>query len=90
MAARVLKGSGWPLARWSNLLSWAVFLAAILDIIENIALVNILFGPLVSPWPEIARWCAIPKFVLIFIGIVYVIYGGVVALVGRISPEVQG
>ena len=86
MAARILKDSGWPLYRWGNLLSWLVILAAFLDVIENLALTTVLFGAVVSPWPEIARWCAIPKFVLIFIGIVYVIYGGVVALVERISP----
>ena len=61
-------------------------LAAILDSIENMALTTLILGSVVSPWPEIARWCAILKFTLIFIGIVYVIYGGVVALVVRISP----
>ena len=87
MAARMLKDNGWPLARWGNLLSWAVILAAFLDVLENIALTSILFGSVASPWPEIARWCAIPKFVLVFLGIVYVIYAGAVALVERISPD---
>ena len=64
----------------------AVILAAILDSIENLALTTLILGSVVSPWPEIARWCAIIKFSLIFIGIVYVIYGGVVAFVVRISP----
>ena len=87
MAAGVLKRSEWPLSGLGNLLSWAVVLAALLDIVENIALTTVIFGSVVSPWPEIARWCAIPKFALVFIGIVYVIYGGVVALVERISPR---
>jgi hypothetical protein len=86
IAARVLKRTGWPLGSWGSLLGWAVILAAILDSIENIALTTLIFGSVVSPWPEIARWCAIFKFALIFIGIVYVIYGAVVALVARISP----
>jgi hypothetical protein len=86
LAAQVLKRTGWPLGGWGNSLGWAVFLAAILDSIENLALTTLIFGSVVSPWPEIARWCAIFKFSLIFIGIVYVIYGGVVALVVRISP----
>ena len=89
MAARVLQRRNWPLARWGNLLAWAVILAALLDVIENLALTIVLFGNITSPWPEIARWCAIPKFVLIFIGIVYVLYGAVVALVERISPAEQ-
>jgi hypothetical protein len=87
MAARMLQDNSWPLARWGGLLSWAVILAAFLDILENIALASIIFGSVASPWPQIARWCAIPKFVLVFMGIVYVIYGGIVALVERISPD---
>ena len=89
MTAQVLKRSGWPLAGWGILLSWAVILAAVLDAIENIALTTLIFGSVVSPWPEIARWCAIFKFALIFISIVYVIYGCVVALVEQISPPAE-
>jgi hypothetical protein len=86
LAAQILKRTGWPLSGWGNVFSWAVILAAILDSIENLALTTLILGSVVSPWPEIARWCAIIKFSLIFIGIVYVIYGGVVAFVVRISP----
>lgn len=86
LAGQVLKRTGWPLRSWGSVLGWAVILAAILDSIENMALTTLIFGSVVSPWPEMARWCAIFKFALIFIGIVYVIYGGVVALVVRISP----
>ena len=89
MAARVLERKGWPLAAWGSFISWAVILAAFLDIIENIALTTIIFGSVASPWPEIARWCAIPKFALVFIGIVYLVFGGVVALVERISLQEQ-
>ena len=89
LASQVLKDRNWPLNSWGSLLSWAVILAALLDIVENIALLTIIFGSVTSPWPEIARWCAIPKFILVFIGVVYVIYGGVVLLVDRISPEIQ-
>jgi len=87
LAAQVLLRSGWPLAVFGNILAWGVILGALLDVFENVALTMIIFGKVASPWPEIARWCAIPKFALIFMGIVFVIYGGVVALVERISPE---
>jgi hypothetical protein len=87
MADRVLRQSAWSLAGWGDFLSWTVILAALLDVVENFALTTILFGSVVSPWPEIARWCAIPKFALIFVGIVYAIYGGVVALVNHITPQ---
>jgi len=87
MAARVLPRSNWPLARWGNLLAWGAILADLLDAVENITLTNMIFGSVASPWPEIARWCAILKFSLIFVGIVYVIYGGVIAVVERISQD---
>jgi hypothetical protein len=86
IAAQVLQRSHWPLAGLGNILAWSVILAALLDVVENVALTMIILGTVASPWPEIARWCAIPKFILIFMGIVFVIYGGVVALVERISP----
>jgi hypothetical protein len=90
IASNRLRQKGWPLAKWGNLLAWGVILAALLDVVENIALTVMIFGSVISPFPEISRWCAIPKFILIFIGIVYVIYGGVIALVERLSPVEQG
>jgi hypothetical protein len=88
MASRVLQQSGWPFAGWGNLLAWGVIFAAILDGIENIALIVLLFGTVISPWPEIAAGCAVIKFVWVFIGIVYIIYGGVIHLVERVAlPE---
>jgi len=90
IASKRLRQKGWPLAKWGNLLAWGVILAALLDVVENIALTAMLFGSVVSPFPEIARWCAIPKFILIFTGIVYVIYGGVVALVEHLSLAERG
>lgn len=41
----------------------------------TIALVLILFGSLAAPWPQVARWCAIFKFALIFAGMVYAFLG---------------
>lgn len=87
MTARILDRNGWPFSRLGTLLSWGVILAALLDAIENLALTILIFGTVVSPWPEVARWCAVIKFGLIFIGIVYVIYGGVIALVERTPSQ---
>ena len=89
MVAQVLERCRWPFVRWGNLIAWGVILAALLDVVENIALTIVIFGTIASPWPEIARWCAILKFSLIFVGIVYVLYGGVVAVVERISQDNQ-
>jgi hypothetical protein len=70
----------WPLASLGRIPAWGVVLAGLLDIIENVALTVILFGSATAPWPQIAAWCAGPKFILIFLGLVYVLYGGVVSL----------
>jgi hypothetical protein len=52
-------------------------LAGLLDVVENYALLQVL-EKISDPWPHIARWCAIPKFGLIILGLVYalVIGGG--------------
>jgi hypothetical protein len=52
-------------------LAWAQLGAGMLDTVENIALVRMLFGMLSSPWPQIASVCAFTKFILIVAGILY-------------------
>ncbi len=80
MAARTLRRRGWPLARWSEVVAWGVILAALLDAVENIALLTLLWGTLANPWPALARGCATLKFVLLFVGIVYAFYGAAAML----------
>jgi hypothetical protein len=87
MASNLLRKTDCPLSGLGSWLSWGAILAALFDMVENIALIILVWGTLSNPWPEIARFCAIVKFTLVFIGIVYVIYGGVVALVERISLD---
>jgi hypothetical protein len=86
IASNTLQRKGWELAWLGQPLAWGAIFAALLDVFENISLMILLWIQLSNPWPEIARWCAIFKFALVFIGIVYVVYGGVVSLVVRISP----
>jgi hypothetical protein len=52
-------------------LAWAQLGAGLLDTVENIALVRMLFGMVSSPWPQIASICAFTKFILIVSGILY-------------------
>jgi hypothetical protein len=82
-AGEVLDKNSWPLGKVSVPLAWGLWAAALLDAVENIALVVILFGVLVSPWPELAKWCAVVKFALIFMGMVYAFYGLVAHLTSR-------
>ena len=80
MAASVLGSRGWPLAGIGAGLAWAQWLAAGFDAVENFALTAMLFGGVAAPLPQVAYWCAVLKFGLVFLGLVYAFYGGVVRL----------
>lgn len=82
-ASEVLLKNRWPLAGVGIPLAWGLWLAALLDTIENVALTHILFNTPNSPWPELAAICALIKFGLIFIGIVYVFFALVVQVMHR-------
>ncbi|MBN2548996.1 MAG: hypothetical protein JXB15_07560 [Anaerolineales bacterium] len=77
----------WPLSGLGVWLAWGLWLAAALDAIENLALTVIMLGTVASPWPEIARWCALVKFGLLFVGLVYAFLGLVVNLSGRLLRD---
>jgi len=81
LASRAIRSREWPLAQVGKLLIVGVCLAGLLDVVENISLLVILFDSVSSPWPQIAAWCAVPKFGLIFLALVYALYGGVISLV---------
>jgi len=61
-------------------LAWAQFGAALLDAVENYALIRILLGSQQELWPGVARWCAIFKFLIVAVGLVYVLIGAVIAV----------
>lgn len=89
-AGKTLGKAGWPLAALGTLLAWGLWLAALSDALENLALVEILFGRNTTPWPEIAAACAIIKFSLIFLGLVYALYALLIKLVAvRNSPATR-
>ncbi|HEY0323079.1 MAG TPA: hypothetical protein VGC66_19135 [Pyrinomonadaceae bacterium] len=58
-------------------------LAALLDALENYSMLRVLdSSPVRSPWPEIARWCALPKFAIALgAGLGYFIIYGIVAFI---------
>lgn len=87
LASGVLKSRNWPLAGLGSPLAWGLWLAALFDVVENAALVILLLGPVQSPWPQIAWGCAILKFGLLFIGLVYVFYGLAVRMVPVMQPK---
>ena len=80
LSAGVLQRRGWPLVGLGLFLAWALWIAALLDAVENIALLSMLFGNISEAWPAIAYWCALLKFSLVFAGMVFAFYGLVVRL----------
>lgn len=55
--------------------AWGFVLAAVLDALENYALLRLLVGSSNELWPVVAQWAATPKFVLVALGLIYVILG---------------
>ena len=62
------------------LLAWAQFGAALLDSIENYALIRVLLGSQQELWPRMALWCAVPKFLIVAVDLVYVLIGAIIAI----------
>jgi len=68
------------------ILSWAQFGAGGLDVLENAALIKVLFGSRQPVWPELAWWCAFIKFAIVLAGLTYVV-AGVVRMLWRMIYE---
>lgn len=81
MAAGVLKRKAWPTI--GLLLAWGLWIAAVSDATENLALYTMLLGNNVAPWPQIAQICATIKFGLILLGLLYVVVGVVLRLIKK-------
>ncbi len=54
-------------------LAWGQWMAALLDALENTALLRVLDGHAVSPWPELAFYCASVKFALVLAALFYLL-----------------
>ena len=57
----------------AELIAWAILLAGILDVIKNLALLRQLLAGAASPWSEVAFWCAAIKFILVSLGLIYLL-----------------
>ncbi len=56
---------------------WGVFLAAFCDVVENIALIQLLLGDLQQKWSSIAYYFAVLKFGLLAIGIFFILINSI-------------
>jgi hypothetical protein len=81
LAAGVVKSKAWP--SLGMLLAWGLWIAAICDATENLALFTELLGNNVAPYPQIAQICAAIKFGLILLGLLYVVVGVVLRLIKK-------
>lgn len=68
-----------------GVLAWAAWVGGALDAVENIALLDMLRGPVESPAPEVAAVCAYVKFVLVYAGVIYAL-GAALTRLARRAP----
>ena len=73
--AAALKDNRSIFFRAAVVLAWAQFLAAILDTIENIALIRLLLDSSSKWLPWLARWGAIIKFSIVGAGLMFIFVG---------------
>ena len=64
-------------------IAWALLVAALLDVVENYALIRVLLGSNLAIWPKVAKWCAVPKFVIVVSGLAYILIGALISLLSR-------
>lgn len=77
-----------PWLGWLGItLSWGQWLAALLDAVENYALVQVLLGSASEWWPVVAQWCAAPKFLLVGLGLVYLLLGAVLLSAWKVRSQ---
>ena len=65
-------------------LAWAQWIAALLDAVENYSLIRVLLGT-AQGWATVARYCALPKFAIIGVGLLYLVAGALLLLWQRLS-----
>jgi len=83
MVAQSLTGRTEILFSVGVFLSWGQIAAALLDSVENFALIRVLLGSGQELWPVVALWCAIPKFIAVTLGLIYILGGVVMVLLTR-------
>ena len=64
-----------------GVLAWAAWVGGACDAVENVALLDMIRGPVESPAPEVAAAFAYVKFVLVYAGVIY----GVAAALTRLA-----
>lgn len=71
------------------MMAWALLVAGLLDAVENYALIKLLLGSVEPFWPPLAQGCALVKFALVALGLLYFVFGGLVSIIASISRRMQ-
>jgi hypothetical protein len=87
LVARSLSPRTTFLANLGIFIAWAQLGAALLDGVENYALIRVLIGTEMAVWPAVARWCALPKFSIVGAGLIYVMIGTIVVVVLKVKQR---
>ena len=74
LAARQFSAGSW-LVTAGLYVAWAQLVAGLLDAIEDVALLQLLQGSQNPSLPLLARWCALPKFAIVVLGVIYMLIG---------------
>lgn len=77
--------SGTSLYAFGNVLLWCQFVAALFDYVENYGLIRLLLGDMQVIWASLAYYFAAGKFILILMGIGYVLLNFGVFLMKKIK-----
>ncbi len=80
IVARNLSSSFGFLVNLGVILAWGQFGASMLDAIENYALIRILLGSSLGIWPRVAYLFAGPKFIIVGLGLTFVLLSGLLTL----------
>jgi hypothetical protein len=79
--------------RWTRiavagvLIAWGQWVAAAFDVVETGSEVRMLDDPSAAGWPAVARACALTKFSLLGLGLLFVLVVGVAAMMTRVDQE---
>ncbi len=63
------------------ILAWGQIGASVLDAVENYGLIRVLLGSNQEIWPQVARMCAGPKFIIVALGLVYILVGALISII---------
>lgn len=69
---------GQKIVRWKKIayfLAWLLIIAALLDLVENYGLIQLLLGSENEFFPKLSYICAIPKFIFVLAGWLFAIIG---------------